>query len=59
MSSNKLITSVDELIELSEKRKAVVFNGTKPKAAAFFIGMPLRTIINYIKNKMLYAYEKQ
>ena len=56
---NKLITSVDQLIELSRNRKAVVFNGTPPKAAAFFIGMPLRTIVSYIDRKMLYTYQKK
>jgi len=56
---SELITSVDKLIELSNNRKAVVFNGTSPKAAAFFIGIPLRTIVQYINNKMLYTYEKE
>ena len=55
---SELITSVDKLIELSENKKAVLFNGTPPKAAAFFIGIPLRTIVMYINKKMLYTYEK-
>lgn len=56
--ASELITSADKLIELANNRKAVVFNGTPPKAAAFFINMPLRTILMYINRKMLYTYEK-
>jgi hypothetical protein len=59
MIKSELIISLDKLIELSNNRKAVIFNGTPPKAAAFFIGIPLRVVYSYIKNKMLYTYEKE
>lgn len=55
----EMITSADELLKLAENGKAVVFRDTPPKAAAFFISMPLRVISVFIKQKLLYTYNKK
>ncbi len=51
-----LITTIDRVMELSMQRKAVVWRDTKPIAAAFFIGWPVRTLYQAIQGKHLYEY---
>jgi hypothetical protein len=55
----KRITSINQIVKLAEQRRAVWWHpDVKPKAAAFFLGMPVRTALLFIQ-RGLYVYKKK
>lgn len=53
------VKTVNQIVKLAQQRRAVYWRpDVKPKAAAFFLGMPVRTVLFFIE-RGLYVYKKR
>jgi hypothetical protein len=56
----KKITKLEEIAKLAAKGKSIYHvRWGKPTSAAWLVGMPLRTILGYIRASYLYEYKKK